>query len=207
LRPHLARAGYMAARLQLANARAASQTLASLGLAALVLDDAGKVLAANELIEAHTGLIHWRAQDRFSLADSCADALLHDALNAIGEPTAGVRSFPLRGAVGEAVRVAHVVPIRRAAQDIFSRCAAALVLTPVTALGAPPCAPKCGAFSRRPVAAVRRRWLRCSAAFRRRALAELDRVDESLSLKPRAGPPRPTQKVDGRPRSLDITQS
>lgn len=138
LRPHLARAGYMAARLQLAQARAASQTLASLGLAALVLDSAGKVLAANRLIEAQSGFIHWRAQDRLSLADSRADALLSDALKAMAEPAARVQSFPVRSALGEAALVAHVVPIRRAAQDIFSRCAAALALTPVTAPDAPP---------------------------------------------------------------------
>ena len=138
LRPHLARAGYMAARLQLTHARVASQTLASLGLAALVLDDAGKVLAANELIEAQSAFIRWRAQDRFSFVDSCADALLHGAIAGIAEPAAGVRSFPVRGGEGEAALVAHVIPIRRAAQDIFSRCAAALALTPVTAPGAPP---------------------------------------------------------------------
>jgi DNA-binding CsgD family transcriptional regulator len=34
--------------------------------------------------------------------------------------------------------VAHVIPIRLSARDIFVRCAAALVLTPVTAPQAPP---------------------------------------------------------------------
>jgi len=34
--------------------------------------------------------------------------------------------------------VAHVVPIRLSARDIFVRCATALVLTPVTAPQAPP---------------------------------------------------------------------
>lgn len=42
LRPHFARAAVMAARLHLERAQAASQTLAALGLAALVLDERGR---------------------------------------------------------------------------------------------------------------------------------------------------------------------
>ena len=59
----------MSARLQLERARIASETLAVIGLPALVLDEKGKVLAANPLIEALTGYVHWRAQDRVSLKD------------------------------------------------------------------------------------------------------------------------------------------
>ena len=47
LRPHIARSAFMAARLQLERARAASATLAALGLPALVLDDKGKVAHAH----------------------------------------------------------------------------------------------------------------------------------------------------------------
>lgn len=49
-----------------------------------------------------------------------------------------VRSFPLRDTGANAMMVAHVVPIRLSARDIFVRCAAALVLTPVTLPQAPP---------------------------------------------------------------------
>src|SRR5215471_52318 len=45
LRPHLARSVLISARLQLERARAASETLAALGVPALVLNEAGKVLA------------------------------------------------------------------------------------------------------------------------------------------------------------------
>lgn len=45
LRPHLARSALMAARLQLERARIATETLAALGLPALVLNDQGKVVA------------------------------------------------------------------------------------------------------------------------------------------------------------------
>jgi DNA-binding CsgD family transcriptional regulator len=49
-----------------------------------------------------------------------------------------VRSFPVRDTGAEAMMVAHVVPIRLSARDIFVRCAAVLVLTPVTLPQAPP---------------------------------------------------------------------
>jgi hypothetical protein len=49
-----------------------------------------------------------------------------------------VRSFPVRDTGAEAMMVAHVVPIRLSARDIFVRCAAALILTHVTAPQAPP---------------------------------------------------------------------
>jgi DNA-binding CsgD family transcriptional regulator len=138
LRPHLARSALMAARLQLERARIASETLAALGLPALVLSEQGKVLAANSLIEAFTGYVRWRAQDRVSLKDKAADSLLRDAIAAINVAGGAVRSFPVRDTGAEAMMVAHVIPIRLSARDIFVRCAAALVLTPVTLPQAPP---------------------------------------------------------------------
>ncbi len=138
LRPHLARSALMAARLQLERARVASETLAALGLPALVLNEQGKVLAANHLIEALTGYVHWRAQDRVSLKDRAADSLLRDAVAAIDVAGSSVRSFPVRDTGAEAMMVAHVIPIRLSARDIFVRCAAVLVLTPVTLPQAPP---------------------------------------------------------------------
>jgi DNA-binding CsgD family transcriptional regulator len=137
LRPHLARSILIAARLQLERARMASETLAALGAPALVLDHQGKVLAANHLIEALTGYVQWRALNRVSLKDRTADKLLRDAIAA--DLASGiVRSFPVRGADALATMIAHVVPIRLSARDIFVRCAAALVLTPITTPHAPP---------------------------------------------------------------------
>jgi DNA-binding CsgD family transcriptional regulator len=139
LRPHLARSALLSARLQLERARIASATLATLGLPALVLDEQGKVLAANSLIEALTGYVQWRAQDRVSLKDRAADQLLRDAIANIDlAGGTSVRSFPVRDTGAEAMMVAHVIPIRLSARDIFVRCAAALVLTPVTLPQAPP---------------------------------------------------------------------
>jgi DNA-binding CsgD family transcriptional regulator len=138
LRPHLARSALMSARLQLERARMASETLAALGLPALVLDEKGKVLAANSLIESLAGYVQWRAHDRVSLKDRAADQLLRDAIATINVAGGSARSFPVRDAGAEAMMVAHVIPIRLSAREIFVRCAAALVLTPVTLPQAPP---------------------------------------------------------------------
>jgi DNA-binding CsgD family transcriptional regulator len=139
LRPHLARSALMSARLQLERARVASETLAVIGLPALVLNEQGKVLAANHLIEAMTGYVQWRARDYVALKDKSADHMLRAAIATIDlESGPSVRSFPVRDIVNDAMMIAHVVPIRLSARDIFVRCAAVLVLTPITLPQAPP---------------------------------------------------------------------
>lgn len=83
LRPHLARSALIAARLQLERARVASETLALIGLPALVFDERGKVLAANDLIEALNEHIRWRPHDRVSMKDASADALFRIAIDTL----------------------------------------------------------------------------------------------------------------------------
>ena len=139
LRPHLARSALLSARLQLQRARVASETLALIGLPALVLDDRGKILAANHLIEVLTDHIQWRAYDRVSLKDPIADTLFRQAVRTLAmEHVAPVRSFAVRGADANAAMVAHIIPIRGVVRDIFMRCAGVLVMTPVTLPQAPP---------------------------------------------------------------------
>lgn len=138
LRPHIARSVLISARLQLERAAAASQALALIGLPALVLDERGKVLAANNLIEALTGSVHWRAHDHVSLKDRAADQLLRAAVATIDAPGgSGVRSFPVREPESQATMVAHLIPIRYSARDVFVRCAAVLVLSPIGTPQAP----------------------------------------------------------------------
>ena len=91
------------------------------------------------MIEALSGYVQWRAQDRVSLKDRAADQLLRYAIAAIDMAGGtSVRSFPVRDTGAGAMMVAHVIPIRLSARDIFVRCAAVLVLTPVTLPQAPP---------------------------------------------------------------------
>jgi DNA-binding CsgD family transcriptional regulator len=139
LRPHLARSALMSARLQLERARIASETLALLGLPALIFDDRGKVLAANGLIEALTDQIRWHSRDRISLKDSSAHALFERAVADIDvEGATPVLSFASRGVEADAAMVVHIVPIRGASRDIFQRCAGVLVMMPVAFPEAPP---------------------------------------------------------------------
>ena len=139
LRPHLARSALLSARLQLERARTATESLARIGLPAVAMDNLGKVLSANAAMEALTTHVRWRPFDRMSLKDPSADALLQQAVQGLERGgDAPVRSFALRSPDAEASLVAHVVPFAGSARDIFVRCAAILVLTPVALPNAPP---------------------------------------------------------------------
>ena len=140
LRPHLARTAVLAARLHLERAQAASQTLAALGLAALVLDETGKVLAANRLIE---GLRQSGALALGRPGDAEGPPCRRDAGRGAGadrterQSAASARS---RSAIRSRTRlmVGHVVPIRFSARDIFARSSAVFILMPVAAPSSPP---------------------------------------------------------------------
>lgn len=139
LRPHLARAALIAARLGLRSAQGANQTLAAMGLPALVMDESGVVIEANTLMEELSDHVQWRALNHIALKDACANELLWSALPALDKHSENaVNSFPLRGPDGRAAMVAHCIPIRRSAHDIFGRSYALLIITPVTARKAPP---------------------------------------------------------------------
>jgi DNA-binding CsgD family transcriptional regulator len=139
LRPHLARAALIAARLSLRSAKGASDTLSAMGLPALVLDESGYVIEANDLMTGLQEHLHWRAGNRVALSDARSNELLWAALPELNSNTEeAIRSFVLRGKDGLANSVAHLVPIRRSAHDIFARAHALLVVTPVTARKAPP---------------------------------------------------------------------
>lgn len=139
LRPHLGRATLLSARLQLERARMAGETLAALGLPALVFSDTGRVLAANHLVEQLKTFVCWRAQDRVALHDGVANQMLWNAIQTSNLSGGGaVRSFPVREMATQGAMMAHVIPIRLSARDVFMRCAAVLLLTPVTSRNAPP---------------------------------------------------------------------
>jgi DNA-binding CsgD family transcriptional regulator len=139
LRPHLARSALVSARLRLEHARGAADTLALIGLPAVVLDQDGAVVWANQLAEQLTDFVQWRTSNRMAFVDTAANGLLCEAIR---EPGAGaergVQSFPVRSGDGASTRVAHVLPIRRTARDIFERCSTVVVLTPVALSQAPP---------------------------------------------------------------------
>jgi DNA-binding CsgD family transcriptional regulator len=139
LRSHLARSALVAARLGLQRARGAKEALTAMGLPALLLGQDGTVVEAGPGIEDLGDHLQWRAHNRIALTDGRANDLLWASLAALdSDPLSAVRSFPLRDADDRPVAVAHVLPIRRSAHDIFAGSYALLVVTPVSAATAPP---------------------------------------------------------------------
>lgn len=136
-RPHLARAGLLAARWRMQRLTAATEALSLIGLPAAVVDRNGRVLAANALIEGMTDHVRWLPRERLALADRKADDLLRRALSSLFDPGASsVQSIASRPGTGEAA-VIHVVPTAGQARDIFDGGLAVLAVTPVTTPDAP----------------------------------------------------------------------
>lgn len=132
LRPHLARSALISARLGLQRAEGAAEALTALRLPALVLDDVGRVIEANEMIEGLVDQIGLRAGGKLALADREANKILSERLAGIGMPGGDQScSLPLRDGLGGPAGVLHILPVRRTAHDIFGRGHALLVLTPV----------------------------------------------------------------------------
>jgi DNA-binding CsgD family transcriptional regulator len=135
-RPHIARAGMLATRWRLQRLNAATEALALVGLPAAVLDRDGRVLAANQLMEA-TAHVRWLARGRIGLVDGHAQGLLQTALSGLFEPSKdAVQSFASRVSESDAA-VVHVVPTSGQSQDLFEGGLAVLVVTPVAAPEAP----------------------------------------------------------------------
>lgn len=132
IRPHLARSALVSARLQLKRAQGATEALAALQLPALLLKPSGEIAEASLLAQQLGDHLVWGARGHIRLADRQADRMLADALGAIGQEAGGdVQSFPLRDPDGVPAYVAHVVPVRRSAHDVFGDSFALLLLVPV----------------------------------------------------------------------------
>jgi DNA-binding CsgD family transcriptional regulator len=133
LRPHLARAGLMAARLGLDRARNTVATMQTLGLAAAVCSG-DRVQAANPLFVAEHQTFRIGHQDRISLTNRAANGLLQATLTGKGTgDNSQVRSFPLPATEVRNAGVLHAIPLRRSARDLFSGGDTVLVFTPVSA--------------------------------------------------------------------------
>ncbi|WP_368904371.1 helix-turn-helix transcriptional regulator [Taklimakanibacter lacteus] len=121
LRPHLARASLMAARLGLAEAQNAVAVMEKLGLPAAVLTAGRRVLAANALLAGLPGIFIPRAHGGLALPTSETDALLQAALTELASNAqAAVRSIPIPANESRPAMVVHALPLRRTARDIFS---------------------------------------------------------------------------------------
>ena len=134
LRPHLARAALISARAGLDRARAAAEALRALGLPAVVLTTGGRPLAMNDLFEKLMPSVAIERRGRIGLVEPRADALLSTALGRVGDRSiqSGTRSIPVRTQGGLTPAIAHLIPIRRSAHDIFVGAASILLLAPVS---------------------------------------------------------------------------
>lgn len=138
LRPHLARASLMSARLGLKRAQGTKEAFARMGLPAFLLDEGGVVLEASDQASEAEPHIVWRGNGGIAFADPRATAQLGEAMAALdSDPEKASCSFPVRDADDRAVLVAHLVPVQRSATDVFGASFAVLVLTPVSAQRVP----------------------------------------------------------------------
>ncbi|MGJ0510822.1 helix-turn-helix transcriptional regulator [Methylocystis sp.] len=152
-RPHIARAGLLAARWRLERLRAAAEALAMIGLPAAILDARGRALAANALIETMRSHVIWLPRDRVALVDPAADELLRRAIPDIVDPAAtSVRSFPSKGTANDPA-VVHLIPATGEARDVFGGGFGVLVVTPVAHPAAPDAALIQGLFDLTPAEA------------------------------------------------------
>ena len=139
LRPHLARSALMSARLRLERARTIAHALDLVGLPAVVLDGRRAILAVNGQAERLDGHVRWLAADTFAFNDGAADALLSQACAGLNDRSnRAIRSFAVRGGGDTVAMVAHVIPVRGVAADVFGHATGVLVMTPVTPAGAAP---------------------------------------------------------------------
>jgi len=137
-RPHLARAALLAHRLGLKAASGATEALQMVGLPGAALTETGRVVIANALFEALAPRVAAGALDHVQLQCRPANEALKQALGAASaDPAFAGRSIPIPAEEGEPALIAHLLPIRRAAQDIFARAGFLLVLTAVVAPEAP----------------------------------------------------------------------
>lgn len=127
--PHLARAAVIAGRADFARVQTAIETLAALGLPAAALTPSARVTLANDAFASATHIWTTRGGDKLALHDRTADLMLlatPSTLSGLDSP----RSIPVRKDEGGRIAaVLQVVPIRRAAHDVFGSSSAIVVLS------------------------------------------------------------------------------
>lgn len=132
LRPHLARAGLVAGRLRMERAEATASALDLMGLPAAVLSSSGRVIAANRRLERMDAAFLPVAHGGLAIADRDANRLFQDAVTGMNGSAGTARSIPVPANGGGAAFVIHLLPLRRAAHDIFAGADILVLATPIT---------------------------------------------------------------------------
>lgn len=137
LRPHIARAALLSARVGLERARATVESLKMIGLAAAVLGHGGKVLATNEALLAYEPDIRISAGSQLEFASPAAHALFATATEGRSVHAHGA-SIPVRRMRARDAFVVHILPMRGSGRDVFSGAEFLLYVTPVIQQPGPP---------------------------------------------------------------------
>jgi DNA-binding CsgD family transcriptional regulator len=135
LRPHLARAAALSARLSLERSKAVVTALVRAGMPAAVMGPDGRVLAANALFEAMSEQIMFLAFGKLALANPSSNLLLRAALSESAPDH--TRSIPLPATEESAAAVLHTIPLSRDAADAADTFSSASTLLIVTHLDRP----------------------------------------------------------------------
>jgi len=134
LRPAMARASLIAARLGLERAKGTVAAMTAIGLPAAVLSSSGRVLTANPLLEAMSSVFLPVAFGGMAIAEANANRLFQEAIVAArGEAEPAVRSIPIPATIDRQPLILHLLPLRRTAHEIFS---GADILVAATAVNA-----------------------------------------------------------------------
>jgi len=133
LRPHLARAASLSARLGLQRAQSLAQLFAEVGLPAAMVGPRGRLWAANDLFQQLVPEVVQDRAGRLVLTQAKSDALLAAAIEDNGE----VRSIPVQARGERPPYVFHVLPVRGAAQDLLTGSGSLILVMPVVARPGP----------------------------------------------------------------------
>jgi hypothetical protein len=121
LRPHLARASLMAARLKLEEAKGTVAAMAAMGLPAAIFSANGHVVTTNSLLDDMPTIFLPIAFGGMAIGDANANELFQLAIKEMhSESTPAVRSIPVAADRERMPMIIHVIPLRRSAHDIFS---------------------------------------------------------------------------------------
>lgn len=141
LRQHLNRAALMSAQLEFEKMRAATEALSLMGLPALVVGYDGRVLSANDRALSSKTQLSIGAQDRLTFQSEAANLAFRSIFQnkgIDGTVIFGDRlSFPLPSGDDLFPGIAHVVPVKGSARDIFLNAACFIILTSTKKTQAP----------------------------------------------------------------------
>lgn len=128
IRPHLGRSTMLSARVGLERARATVDALSQLDVPAAIIDGALRLRDANDLLARLIPQVVIDSRERVALVNATADALLQAAL--LNESGRTPKSIPIIATEADPAFVAHLIPVRGTARDIFSGSRFVLALTP-----------------------------------------------------------------------------